>query len=189
MQRQLVGSIVFVSAMTFVVSMTLLAQDRFAVKSPNGIAFSEFKGYDAWQTIAPSQTDAASGCMEGQCVKAILGNATMIMDFNDGGVTSGKPVPDGAMIAKIEWAKSTNPASPYAVTVPGKLNDVSFMVKDSKRFPETDGWGYAQFRYNPTSGAFTPYGKGAAFAKADCHQCHINGAKARDFVYTKYAPR
>ena len=93
------------------------------------------------------------------------------------------------MIAKIEWAKITNAASPYAVTVPGKLNDISFMVKDSKRFPDTDGWGYAQFRYNTASGTFTPYGNGPAFAKADCHQCHVSGAKARNFVFTGYAQR
>jgi hypothetical protein len=189
MKRQLIASIVIVSALTFVVSMTLVAQDRFTVKSPNGIAFSEFKGYDAWPVIAPSQTDAALGCMEGQCVKAILGNAAMIKAYADGIPANGKPVPDGAVIAKIEWSKSSNPASPYGVTVPGRLNDISFMVKDSKRFPDTDGWGYAQFRYTPASGTFKPYGNGHTFAKADCHQCHISGAKARDFVFTKYAPR
>jgi hypothetical protein len=93
------------------------------------------------------------------------------------------------VIAKIEWAKHNIPAPPYAVTVPGALNDISFMVKDSKRFPDTDGWGYAQFRYSAASKTFTPYGNGPTFAKKDCHQCHINGAKARDFVYAGYAPR
>lgn len=188
--RHITASLV-VAASALVVGVALAAQapDRFAVKSPNGIAFSEFKGYDAWQTIAPSQTDATSGCMEGQCVKAILGNAVMMRAYADGIPANGKPVPDGAMIAKIEWAKGSNAASPYSVTVPGKLNDISFMVKDSKRFPDTNGWGYAQFRYNPASGVFTPYGSGAAFAKSDCHQCHISGAKARDYVYTKLAPR
>jgi hypothetical protein len=75
------------------------------------------------------------------------------------------------------------------VNVSGKLNDISFMVKDSKRFPDTDGWGYAQFRYDTASGTFTPYGSGPTFAKGTCHQCHIAGAKARNFVYTAYAPR
>jgi hypothetical protein len=190
MTRPLVASLVVISAMTFVVGRTLVAQDRFAVKSPNGIAFAEFKGYDDWAAIAPSQTDdGAMGCMEGKCVKAILGNATMMKAYRDGIPANGKAVPDGAVMAKVEWAKSANPASPYVVTVPGKLNDVSFMVKDSKRFPDTNGWGYAQFRYDPASRTFTPYGKSPTFAKADCHQCHINGAKATDFVDTKYAPR
>ena len=189
MKRPPLASMLLVSALTFVVSITLGAQDRFAVKSPNGIAFSEFKGYDTWQTIAPSQTDAASGCMEGQCVKAILGNAVMMKAYADGIPANGKAVPDGAAIAKVEWAKVSNPASPYAVTVPGKLNDVSFMVKDSKRFPDTNGWGYAQFRLDAASGIFKAYGSSPTFAKADCHQCHINGAKAHDYVYTSYAKR
>jgi cytochrome P460 len=189
MNRQHIVSAVVASASIFVVSLTLVAQDRFAVKSPNGIAFSEFKGYDSWQVMAPSQTDAGMGCMTAPCVKAILGNAAIIKAFSDGAPANGKAFPDGAMIAKVEWAKITNPASPYAVIVPGALNDISFMVKDSKRFPDTDGWGYAQFRYNAASKTFAPYGNGPAFAKKDCHQCHINGAKARDFVYTGYAPR
>src|SRR5882757_2779104 len=98
MKRRDIAAVVTVSALTLVVSMTLVAQDRFTVKSPNGIAFSEFRGYDAWQTMAPSQTDAAFGCMAAPCVKAILGNAVMIKAFNDGIPASGKPFPDGAMI-------------------------------------------------------------------------------------------
>ena len=189
MKRQHIASLMMVSALSFVVSMTLVAQDRFTVKSPNGIAFAEFKGYDAWQVIAPSQTDAPLGCMKAPCVKAIVGNAAMIKAFTDGIPANGKPFPDGAMMAKIEWSKVSNAASPYPVIVPGPLNDISFMVKDSKRFPDTNGWGYAQFLYDAASGTFTPFGNGPAFAKAACHQCHISGAKARDYVYTGYAPR
>jgi hypothetical protein len=189
MKRQHIAVLAVVAASVFVLSVVLAAQDRFAVKSPNGIAFSEFRGYDAWQVMAPSQTDAAAGCMAAPCVKAILGNAAMIKAFSDGIPANGKPFPDGAMMAKVEWSKQTNPAPPYAVTVPGKLNDISFMVKDSKRFPDTDGWGYAQFRYDTASGRFTPFGNGPAFAKAACHNCHISGAKASNFVFTKYAPR
>jgi hypothetical protein len=189
MKYQYIGSIVIAAASILVVSLTLTAQDRFAVKSPNGIAFSEFKGYDAWQVIAPSQTDEAAGCMVGECVKAIVGNPAMIKAYSDGIPANGKPVPDGAAIAKIEWSKESNPASPYGVTVPGTLNDISFMVKDSKRFRDTDGWGYAQFRYDKASGTFKPFGNGPGFAKTACHQCHISGAKARDFVFTGYAQR
>lgn len=177
------------ASLSLLLGVGFAAQDRFTVISPNGIAFSEFKGYDAWQVIAPSQTDEAAGCMVGKCVKAISGNALMIKAYNDGIPANGKSVPDGAAVAKIEWAKENDSTSPYAVTVPGTLNDISFMVKDSKRFPDTNGWGYAQFRYDKSAGAFKPFGNGAGFAKTACHQCHINGAKSRDYVYTKYAPR
>jgi hypothetical protein len=49
-----------VAVSVFVVSVVLTAQDRFALKSANGIAFSEFKGYEVWQMIAPSQADGGT---------------------------------------------------------------------------------------------------------------------------------
>ena len=70
MNRRQVTASVIVVASTFVASLTIAAQDRLSVKVPNGLALSEFKGYDAWQTIAPSQTD--------ESVKSILGNSVKI---------------------------------------------------------------------------------------------------------------
>lgn len=160
--------------------LTLAAQDRFSLKAPNGIAFSEFKGYDAWQVIAPSQTD------EG--LKAIVGNPVMIRAYNEGVPANGKPVPDGAMMAKIEWVPKANTASPYTVNVPDTLKSVSFMMKDAKRFPDTDGWGYAQFAYDAAAATFKPFGTSSGFAKTSCHACHTR-VKARDFVFTSYAQR
>ena len=191
MKRKHITALMILPVSVLVVSVVLAAApDRFTVKSPNGIAFSEFKGYDAWPVIAPSLTDEAAGCMKAPCIKAIVGNAAMIKAYKDGIPGNGKPFPDGVMMAKIEWEKVSNPASPYVVQVPGKQNDVSFMIKDMKRFPDTDGWGYAQFRLDPASGAFKAFGDGPKFAKASCHQCHVSGArKARDFVYTDYGPR
>jgi hypothetical protein len=83
-----------VAVSTFVVSLTLGAQDRFSLKVPNGLAFSEFKGYDTWQTIAPSQIEDG--------LKAILGNSVTINAYNAGIPANGRSVPDGAMIAKLE---------------------------------------------------------------------------------------
>jgi hypothetical protein len=60
MTRQRIASLTTFSACVFVVGMTRAAQDRFSVTSPNGIAFAEFKGYDPWQVIAPSQSADAS---------------------------------------------------------------------------------------------------------------------------------
>jgi hypothetical protein len=190
MRRQLIASVVILSAMSFVVSMTLVAQDRFTLKAANGISFSEFKGYDAWQVIAVSQPDDAGGCGTSKtgCTKAILGNAAMIKAYADGIPANGKPVPDGAAMAKVEWSKARNTASPYGVTVPGAQTEVSFMVKDSKRFPDTNGWGYATFQRVESSESFKPSTSDPAFGKT-CHACHTRGAKARDFVYTSFAQR
>lgn len=131
-------------ALFVVVSVVLAAQsqDRFTLKSANGIAFSEFRGYDAWQLIATSQPDDASGCGTSKvgCMKAILGNPAMIQAYREGIPANGKAVPDGAALAKIEWLQDRD-EKPYGVTVPGTQTEMSFMVKDSKRFPDTNGWG------------------------------------------------
>jgi hypothetical protein len=178
------------AASVFAVGVMLAAQDRFTLQAPNGIAFSEFKGYEAWQLIAPSQPDTAGGCGSSPapgCIKAILGNPTMIKAHNDGIPANGKPVPDGAVMAKLEWTKKSTKAPPYALTEPGKLQQVSFMVKDSNRFPSTDGWGYATFKYEDTSGDWKAFGDSPTFANT-CHACHTI-VKARDFVFTAYPQR
>lgn len=85
-------------------------------------------------------------------------------------------------MAKIEWTKAANPASPYDVVVPGAYEGVSFMVKDSKRFPQTNGWGYAIFRYNAETRAFEAV-TGARAAASRCHACHLR-VKTADYVFT-----
>jgi Cytochrome P460 len=190
MKRQYISAVVIVLASTFVVRVVLAAQDRFTLKDGNGIAFSEFRGYDAWQVIAVSQPDNGGGCGTSKtgCIKAIVGNPVMIKAYSDGIPANGKAVPDGAAMAKIEWLNSHN-TSPYGVTVPGTQTEVAFMVKDSKRFPDTNGWGYATFQYDASSNTYKPAHSDASFGRTLCHSCHTRGAKARDFVYTNYAQR
>ena len=168
------------------------SQDRFTLKTANNIAFSEFRDYEAWQLIATSQPDDAGGCGTSKvgCTKAILGNPTMISAYRDGIPANGKAVPDGAAMAKVEWLKARNSSSPYGATVSGAQTEVSFMVKDSKRFQDTNGWGYATFEYDAASDTFKPSKPtSASNARSLCHGCHTAGAKARDFVYTAYAAR
>jgi hypothetical protein len=188
MNRQHILAGLFTAAAVCAIGVVLRAQDRFTLKMPNGIAFSEFKGYEAWQVIAPSQPDDAGGCGSAPapgCIKAVLGNPVMIKAFADGIPANSRAVPDGAMMAKVEWAKKHEPGPPYAATVPGRLIEVSFMVKDSKRFPGTNGWGYAKFRHE--SSGWTPFGDSPAFANT-CHACHTR-VKSRDFVFTEYGQR
>ena len=191
MKGQHITTLGFLAASAFVATVVLTAQsqDRFTLKAANGIAFSEFRGYDAWQLIATSQPDDASGCGTSKvgCMKAILGNPTMIKAYRDGIPANGTAVPDGAALAKIEWLKDRD-EKPYGVTVPGTQTEMSFMVKDSKRFPDTNGWGYATFVYDASSDTFKPSTTNPSFARA-CHGCHTAHAKARDFVFTDYAKR
>ena len=112
------------------------AQDKYTLKVPNGLAFSEFKGYDGWQTISISHN--------GDLLAVILGNPAMIDAYKAGVPGNGKPFPDGAKMAKIHWSARKNESAPGQPLVAGTLHDVDFMVKDSKRFSDSGGWGYAR---------------------------------------------
>jgi hypothetical protein len=159
------------------------AQDRYTLKVPGGLAFSEFKGYESWQLISISQ--------DGPLVAAILGNPTMIKAFEDGIPGNGKPFPEGAKMAKIHWTPTKMTIFPSA-TVPGAQHDVDFMEKDSKKFADSGGWGYAVFEYDATSKTFhpgttsdTPPQSNDAKCGATCH----TAAKAQDYVFTAFAGR
>jgi len=159
------------------------AQDKYTLKVPGGLAFSEFRGYESWQVISISQ--------DGGYVAAILGNPVMIKAYEDGIPGNGKPFPDGAKMAKIHWTPKKMETFP-AATVPGAQHDVDFMVKDSKRFADSGGWGWATFEYDAASGTFTPgtlADKPPQGHDAKCgFTCHTI-VKARDYVFTAYATR
>jgi hypothetical protein len=159
------------------------AADKYTVKVPGGLAFSEFRGYEAWQAISISRNE--------RVVAMILGNPVMIDAYRAGIPRNGKPVPDGAKMAKVHWAPKPNEFFPDA-TVPGKLLNVDFMVKDSKRFADSGGWGWAVFDYDAASDTFTPgtlAGKPPQGNDAKCgFACHTT-AKARDYVFTDYGAR
>jgi Cytochrome P460 len=122
-------------------------QDRFTLQVPNGLAFLEIRGYETWPSVAVSQVENG--------LKVIVANDTMIDAYREGVPGNGKPFPDGSKIVKIEWSQK-NPEFPYSVMVPDTLKSVSFIVKDSKRFPDIHGWAYAQFAYDAAGDAFEP---------------------------------
>jgi Cytochrome P460 len=170
-----VGVLLAVSAVVLG-SKALAAQDRFTLKVPNGLAFAEFKGYETWQNVAVSQTEKG--------LKIIAANPVMMEAYRQGLPAKGKKFPDGSKIVKIEWFSVKNRESPYFVMVPGALKSVSFIEKDSKRFPDTNGWAYAQFRYDAASDTFAPNGSGAKCGYA----CHTAVA-AKDYIFTAYPKR
>ena len=159
--------------LSLVVTLILAAQDKYTVAVPNGLAFSDFRGYESWQYVSASITDDR--------VKIIAGNPAMIAAYNEGFPDHGKSVPDGAVLSKVQWAKKPSPEFPSKVTVPGDLKEVEFMVKDSKRFSDSNGWGYAEFIYDAAAGTFKPLGTGAKCGTA----CHTLAAK-KDYVFTAY---
>jgi hypothetical protein len=163
--------------------LAVSAQDKYTVKVPGGLAMSEFRGYEGWEAISFSRT--------AKVVAVILGNPAMIDAYRAGIPANGKPVPDGAKMAKIHWAPKQNAFFPDT-TVPGTLVNVDFMVKDSKRFADSGGWGYAVFDYDAESNTFKPgtlAGTPPQGNDAKCgFACHTS-AKARDYVFTEYGKR
>ena len=183
MKRQCIASIVIVAASIIGIGIALAAQDRYTLKVPGGLAFSEFTGYESWQVVSVSQ--------DGGLLAVIVANPAMIDAYRAGVPGNGKPFPDGAKMAKIH----SNPKKLEtfaAATVPGALHDVDFMVKDSKRFTDSGGWGYAVFEYNAKSDTFTPgtlSGKPPQGNDAKCgFACHTI-VKTRDYVFTDYMKR
>ena len=153
------------------------------MKVPGGLAFSEFKGYEGWQLVSISQ--------DGGLIAAILANPVMIDAYRAGIPGNGKPFPDGSKMAKIHWNPKKMETFP-AATVPGTQHDVDFMVKDSKRFADSGGWGWAVFEYDAASGTFTPAttaDKPPQGNDAKCgFACHTI-VKTRDYVFTDYGKR
>jgi cytochrome P460 len=163
--------------------LVIFAQDKYAARVPGGLAMSEFQGYEGWQAISISRNE--------RVVALIVGNPAMIDAYQAGIPSNGKPVPDGAKMAKIHWIPKQNQYFPDA-TVPGNLLNVDFMVKDSKRFADSGGWGYGVFDYDAASGTFKPgttAGTPPQGNDAKCgYACHTR-AKSRDYVFTEYGKR
>jgi hypothetical protein len=155
------------------------AQDKYTVQVPNGLAFSDFRGYEDWLTVDVSQTEDK--------LKMILANPVMIDAYRAGIPGNGKPFPDGSKLAKIEWKPKKNAEAPFSVNVPDTLAGIGFMEKDGNRFPDSGGWGYAQFSHDPASDTFTPDEKYVGDAKCGV-ACHTIVA-AKDYVFTAYGKR
>jgi hypothetical protein len=160
------------------------ARDKYTVKVPNGLAFSEFKGYESWETISVSHN--------GPALAVILGNPVMIDAYKAGVPGNGKPFPDGAKMAKIHWKATKAETFPGQPFLPGPQSDVDFMVKDNKRFADSGGWGYAVFRYDAASDTFTPGTTADTPPQSNDARCGFachTVVKNRDYVFTEYAHR
>ena len=134
-------------------------------------------GYRDWKLISVAHE---AGTLND--LRAVLGNDVAIKAYRDGTL----PFPDGTIIARLAWSHVPSEENNKVFGreqsfVAGSPTNVQFMVKDSKKYAATGGWGFAQFKDGKPDPAAT-----AAVLKA-CFPCH-EPVKARDFVFTKYAP-
>jgi Cytochrome P460 len=145
-------------------------------------------GYRDWRLISVKrltgkQLTGAGGNLKQ--LRAQLGNDLAIAAFREGKL----PFPDGAIIAALHWNEDSSDADNQALAAgfpgaglgssfAGSAVNVQFMVKDSKKYAASGGWGYADF----TNGK-----PGDEALHAKCFPCHLP-AKDRDYVFTHYAP-
>jgi hypothetical protein len=176
-----------VSVLAVVGSRAVSAQDtgqaKYTVRVPNGLAFSEFRGYEGWQTVSISQNE--------KLMALTLANPVMIKAYQSGIPGNGKPVPDGAKMAKIHWNPKKMEAFPNTA-VPASLHDVDFMAKDSKRFADSGGWGWAAFQYDAASDSFRPSTQADQPPQANDAKCGLachTIVRTRDYVFTDYGKR
>ncbi|MEO8032765.1 MAG: cytochrome P460 family protein [Gemmatimonadota bacterium] len=169
--------------LTVVASSAMHAQDKYTVKVPGGLAFAEFRGYENWQVVSISHNNGM--------LAAILANPIMMEAFRAGAPGNGKAFPDGSKMAKIHWNPKKQEFFPTAL-VPGAQHDVDFMVKDSKRFTDSGGWGWAAFEHDSVSGKFTPATTANTPPQANDAKCGFGChtiVKKRDYVFTEYGAR
>jgi Cytochrome P460 len=159
--------------------LAIAAQDRYTLSIPDGLAFADFRGYENWETVAVSQTETA--------IKTILANPIMMAAFRTGLPAEGKLFPDGSKVVKIFWSFKKNEASPYSVNVPDALKELAFIEKDTKRFPNTHGWAYADWAYDTATDTFKP--SQLSQSGTECgYACHTR-VSAQDYIFTGYPKR
>lgn len=102
------------AVLAVIVAMAVYAQaqiqDKYSLKSPGGIAFSDFRGYEDWAVVSSARTD--------QILKVIVANPAMITAFKTGVPVNGHTFPDGSMVVKLQWKLKKSTEAPFAVEVP-----------------------------------------------------------------------
>ncbi len=134
--------------------------------APSGVRVPE--GYRDWPAIAPSyRTDKNE-------LRVILGNPIAVAAARAGTL----PFPEGSVLAKLAWQATALPEFDGAF-VPGAPLRIEFIVKDSRRWPQTGGWGY---------GRWVDGRPADVAAHATCFPCHEARVRSRDYVFTRWAP-
>ena len=163
--------VILLTCVPYLVSIALAegpAQSNTADASPIfGVTIPE--GYKQWELVAPSEEAAPLDEL-----RAVVGNQTAIDAYQAGKL----PFPDGTILVKRAWKRKQSPEFASA-TIPGAATTVQVMVKDSRKYASTGGWGFGRFiNGKPVDEA----------QHRTCWGCHEARAKNRDYVFTRLAP-
>lgn len=162
----------FVWILPCILSGALMADHH--METPPQIGDIKFpKEYKNWRVINVSHR------LDNHTLRAILGNDKAVEAARKGQTN---PWPDGAVLGKVLWKEKKHEAWPDAI-VGDWFVHAEFMVKDSKKYKDMGGWGYARWVGNELK----PYGKDYQSAAAECHACHTP-VQNNDFVFTHPAP-
>ncbi len=150
------------------------------LEAPTGLKFGLIKGYENWHVVATHfRTDKNE-------LRYIIGNDIAVKAYKRGVPLNGQKFPEGAILVKIGYSLKKNPAFPASLE-PNVIQRVEFMIKDSKRFKDSAGWGFARFVYDAKAKRYKVFGKSAK-DYMQCFSCHQSVAK-KDFVFTDYVKR
>jgi hypothetical protein len=150
---------------------------KFALKSPSGIQFADFRGYEDWSVVSSARTD--------EVLKVIVANPAMIQAYKAGVPGNGQVFPEGSRIVKLQWKPKKSAEAQFVVDVPDVFTQAFVMEKDSKRFAKSGGWGYAVFNYLPAADKFEPDPKSLSDCGVACH----TAVKAKDYIFHPYQKR
>ena len=161
-------------------SISLLAGTALSgdwdLEAPTGLKFGLIKGYEDWHVVASHyRTDKNE-------IRYIIGNKKAVEAYRSGA----KKFPDGAILVKIGYSLKKNPDFKASVE-PDAIQRVEFMIKDSKRFKDSAGWGFARFVKDQKTGKYKVFGKSAK-DYMQCFSCH-KLVERKDFVFTDYVRR
>src|SRR5262249_11662497 len=164
--------------------MPVATQYKYSVQVAGGLSLSDCRGYEEW-------TEVAASVPQGK-INVIVANPSMIDAYLAGFPGNGKQVPDGSKIMKITYKSKKNAESPFPVDVPDNLLGLGYMVKDSKRFAHSGGWGWGAFNYDAASDTFTPATSADNPPQENDAKCGFacpTIVNAKDYVFTAYPKR
>jgi len=108
------------------VATAVYAQDKYSLKSPGGITFSDFRGYEDWAVVSSARAD--------EVLKVIVANPTMIKAYKAGVPGNGQPFPDGSMIVKLQWKPKKSTEAPFVVDVPDVFTQAFVIERTARDF-------------------------------------------------------